>query len=176
MSPKSFSFRTFLPDGDADGVKIIAKSKWTGRCMVIPRALIAREIGRAELDAPGLYVLIGPADESALPGIRIGSGDPLSTQLEQHAAKSEFWTWAVTFSAKKGRLSQPHIAYLEANLVQLARAAKTARLLFQSTPSLPTLSTEDQAEVELFLEHLLSICPLLGLNAFEKPLPGRPYY
>lgn len=100
MTPKSFSFRTFLPDGDADGVKIIAKSKWTGRGMVIP-GLIAQEKGRAELDAPGLYVLIGPADESALPGIGIGSADPLSAQLEQHDANCDFWTWAVTFSAKK---------------------------------------------------------------------------
>ncbi|MBE0501460.1 MAG: hypothetical protein IBX47_08460 [Desulfuromonadales bacterium] len=49
MSPKSFAIRIFL----ADGVKMIAKSEWGGRCMVMPRNLFVRESEREELAAAG---------------------------------------------------------------------------------------------------------------------------
>ena len=37
---KPFSIRIFLPDGTADGVRIIEKSNWTGVGLVVPRSLV----------------------------------------------------------------------------------------------------------------------------------------
>lgn len=53
MSRKSFSVRIFLQDGCADGVKIISRSQWSGRGLVIPRSALAAELGRAEHQDPG---------------------------------------------------------------------------------------------------------------------------
>jgi len=53
--------------------------------------------------------------------------------------------------------------------MQLARQANRSLLAGQSLPALPTLGAADQSDAETFLAHMLSICPLLGLNAFEAP-------
>ena len=168
MSAKSFSIRIFLPDGTADGVKIISKSKWTGRGMIIPRALFAEEKQREELNAPGVYVLIGLPGEDDLSTITIGSADPICDRLEQHDAETDFWSWTMVFTSKKDKLNRAQIGYLEARLLQLAREAKNSHLNNPDNPRLPALTDAEQEEAELFLDHMLSICPLLGLTAFES--------
>ena len=172
MSPKSFAVRIFLADGTIDGVKIIAKSKWSGRGMVIPRPQLPQEIEREELDAPGVYVLIGPTaegKEAGRPTLFIGCADPVCDRLGQHQAATGFWTSAIIFTSKKDRLQQSHIEYITARLIQLAEAGKQVQLANPEPPPAPELTADEQAEVETFIEHILSICPLLGLTAFEKP-------
>ena len=61
MTRKSFSVRIFLQDGCADGVKIVSRSKWSGRGLVSPRSALAAELDRAELKDPGVYLLSAPA-------------------------------------------------------------------------------------------------------------------
>ena len=167
MSPKSFAVRIFLQDGTADGVKIIAKSKWSGRGMVIPRASLAGEKDREELAAPGVYVLVGPAAAGELPTLLIEPADPVGARLEREATDQDFWSSAIIFTSKKAPLGQSHIHYIAARLVQLAGQAKRSRLANRTQPPLPTLAAADQSDAEAFLAHMLSIYPLLGLTAFE---------
>ena len=169
MSAKSFAVRIFLADGTVDGVKIIAKSKWPGRAIVIPRTLFAEEKTRAELNAPGLYVLISPLQNDELPTLMIGSADPICDQLEQHDAETDFWSWAVTFTAKKDQLKPAYIVYIKTRLIQLAQEVKKAKLVNSIVPEFPMLSEEEEAEAESFLAHMLSICPVIGLSIFEMP-------
>lgn len=35
-----FSLRTFVADGDPDGLRIVDKSNWIGKALVFPRALL----------------------------------------------------------------------------------------------------------------------------------------
>jgi hypothetical protein len=170
MSPKSFAVRIFLQDGTADGVKIIAKSKWSGRGMVIPRASLPAEYAREELAAPGVYVLVGPGAAGGQPILLIGAADPVSKRLELEASAHDFWSSAIIFTAKQAPLSHPHIQYIAARLTQLARQANRSRLADQHQPPLPTLAAAEQGDAETFLEHMLSIYPLLGLTAFEARL------
>lgn len=169
MSPKSFAVRIFLQDGSADGVKIIAKSKWSGRGMVIPRAALPAEQDREELAAPGVYLLVGSAAAGELPPLLIGAADPVAERLGQEAAQQDFWSSAIIFTSKQNPLSHPHIHYLAARLVQLAAQARRARLANPDQPPLPALTAAERADAEAFLAHLLSLCPLLGLRAFEAP-------
>ena len=168
MSPKSFAIRIFLADGTADGVKIIAKSKWSGRCMVIPRKLFVRESEREELAAPGIYLLVGEGGSANGPTLFIGAADPVSKQVAQHDTAQERWNLAVTFTSKKEGLKPAVVHYLQARLLQLARETKRAELYNQTCIALPPLDAEELAEADLFLGHLLSICPLLGVTAFEQ--------
>jgi hypothetical protein len=167
MSAKPFAVRIFLQDGTIDGVKIVAKSKWTGRGIVIPRSLLPEELERPELNVPGVYILIGPEDEGRQT-IAIGSAAILSERLRQEAAESDFWSWTIVSNAKKGELSLSTIQYLEARLLQTAQELKRADLKYYGISALPNFTTDEQETAEAFLEHLIAICPILGLRAFEK--------
>jgi hypothetical protein len=168
MSAKSFAVRIFLQDGTIDGLKVVAKSKWAGRGVVIPRRLFSEEKGRAEINAPGVYILIGPSQEEGKQAIFIGRGNPVSAQLEQEFADKGFWTWTLVSTAKKHPLSLVTIQYLEARLLQTAREVSGVDLVNSNFPALPSLPAEEHDAAETFLLHLLSICPILGLTAFEK--------
>lgn len=168
MTPKSFSVRIFLQDGHAGGVKIIAKSKWSGRGLVIPRSSFPEENNRDELNAPGVYVLVGPANKDDLPTIYIGAADPVCAALQEHDCQTDFWSWTFVFASKDGSLTHTHFQYLEARLMHLARDAKRANLDNWNNPELPKLSADELTSVESFLEHILSVCPVLGLSVFEK--------
>ena len=62
---RGFSVNVFLPSGDPDGLKVVEKSNWTGRGLVIPRPMFAEARGRTELDRTGVYLLVGPGELSS---------------------------------------------------------------------------------------------------------------
>lgn len=163
---KSFSVRIYLQDGSADGVKVVARSKWSGRALVIPRSSLPDEIGRDELNAPGVYILIGAADEGSQ-SIYIGAANPISQHLEAHDLNKDFWTWTIVCSSKENSLNESHIRYLEARLLQLAQEADKAYLHNQNTPEIPELDEAESTYSESFLGHILSLYPVLGLRAFD---------
>ncbi|MCK4508467.1 MAG: GIY-YIG nuclease family protein [Desulfuromonadales bacterium] len=169
MTPESFSVRIFLQDGHVDGVKIIAKSKWSGRALVIPRSSLAEEIDRKELNAPGVYILVGPSVEGDLPTIHIGAADHICHDLSRHDIQKDFWNWVVAFASKDDSLNLAHMQYFASRLKQLAQEARRAKLDNLNDPQFAELATTESANTESFLEHMLSICPLLGLPVFEKP-------
>jgi len=166
MPSESFSVRTYLQDGHVDGVKIVARSKWSGRALVIPRDSLPAEINRDELNAPGVYILIGPADQQGRGPIYIGASDPISADLEKHANNKSFWTWTIVCSSKHDSLTQAHIEYIKARLIKLAQATGNAALDNQEIPDLPPLDDAGVDYAETFLGHILSIYPVLGLRAF----------
>ena len=87
---RPFSIRIFLPDGSSDGLRIVEKSNWTGKGVVIPRALLQQAKRREELLRTGVYVLVGSDDNTDAPVIYIGQGDPIGDRLNSHSASKEF--------------------------------------------------------------------------------------
>jgi len=166
-----FTLRIFLPDGDPAGLRLVDKSQWTGCGLVCPRALFPAAKSREELGRAGVYVLVGPSEDSDLPTIYIGQGDPVRSRLEHHYATRDFWTWAVVFVSKDGSLNTAHVQYLEARLIQRARDVRRANLENQNTPREPTLAEAERMDVESFLADMLSLLPVLGLSVFE-PTPA----
>jgi hypothetical protein len=72
------------------------------------------------------------------------------------------------FVAGQGQLNKAHVQYLEAQLVNRARAAKRMPLDNGNVPAEPTLSEADRADMNVFLDNLLGIFPVLGIHAFEQ--------
>lgn len=169
QSQKPFSIRIFLPDGSPDGVRVIEKSNWTGIGVVVPKSLLPEAKKRDEFSRTGVYVLVGQDDESELPTIYIGQGDPVRTRLEQHFAKKEFWTWAIFFVTRDDSLNKAHIGYIEAALYKLAAKLKRCRLDNQNQPNPSPLTEADAADMDGFLGDMLNIFPLIGLRVFEQP-------
>jgi hypothetical protein len=166
---RGFSLRIFLVDGTPDGLRIIEKSNWIGRAVICARSQFREAKSRPEFNKTGIYVLRGPSEEGDLPTVYIGEGDPALTRLERHFATKDFWTSLILFTSKDENLNKAHVQYLEARLTALALDAKRCALDNGNVPQLPSLSEPDTAEMEGFLEEMLLIYPVLGLNVFERP-------
>lgn len=121
---------------------------------------------REELAQPGVYVLTGASDEGA-PKVYVGEADVLRDRLKQHVAGKDFWTRFVAFTSTNEGLNKAHVRYLESRLIALAKAANQWSLDNGTVPSPPPLSEADRADAEWFLEEMLVIFPLLGVDAFE---------
>jgi hypothetical protein len=168
---KPYSIKIFLPGGDPDGLRTIEKSNWSGAGIVIPRALMGLSKGRPELSRTGVYVLVGPAEESGLPRIYVGEGDPVKPRLEQHAAKKDFWTSCIAFTSKDENLNKAHVQYIESRLIAFAAKAKRCILDNGNAPALPSLSAADVADAEGFLSEMMLCFPVLALGVFATAEP-----
>lgn len=62
-SPKPFSLRIFVADGDPDGLRLVERSNWIGKAVVFPRALLPKVKPREEFGQTGVYMLIGPRED-----------------------------------------------------------------------------------------------------------------
>jgi hypothetical protein len=167
---KPYSIRIFLPGGDPDGIRTIEKTNWTGAGIVIPRALMGEAKQRSELSRTGVYVLLGPPEESGLSRVYVGEGDPIKPRLEQHAVKKDFWTSCIAFTSKDGNLNKAHVQFIESRLIDLAAKAKRCVLDNGNVPALPSFSEADAADAEGFLSEMLLCFPVLGLSEFAAAI------
>src|SRR5690606_8002102 len=169
MINRPYTLKIFLPGGDPDGLRTIEKSNWNGSGIVIPRALMPEAKNRREIGRTGVYVLLGPPEESGLPRVYVGEGDPIKPRLEQHASKKDFWTKCIAFTSKDENLNKAHVQQLEARLIDLARTAKRCVLDNGNVPQLPSLSEADAADADGFLAEMLLCLPVLGVDVFSPP-------
>ena len=166
-SPRPTSIRIFLADGVPDGLRVVEKSNWTGRAVVASRSQVARAFERTELAQPGVYVLTGVNDDGA-PRLYVGEADILRDRLKTHVGGRDFWTRFVAFTSTNEGLNKAHVRYLESKLVALAKAANQWGIENSTIPAVPPLSEADKADAEWFLQEMLVIFPLLGIDAFEE--------
>jgi len=167
-SMKPFSLRIFVADGDPDGLRLVERSNWVGKAVMFPRALLPKVKQRDELGQTGVYLLLGPREDGEGEALYIGEGDPVRPRLESHYAQKDFWNRAVCFVAAPGQLNKAHVQFLEARLIQLAKAAKRLPLDNANHPAEPSLSEADRADMQVFLENMLGMLPVLGIHAFEQ--------
>ncbi len=172
MKSKPFSIRIFLPNGEPDGLRIVEKSNWTGIGLVFPKSLLPEIKKREEFERTGIYILYGNDEGetgSEFPRIYIGQGDPVRPRIEQHFLQKTFWDRAVFFTTRDDSLNKAHIGHLETRLIALADETKRATLDNGNYPNPSPLSEADSADMDSFLEDILNILPILGLNVFQKP-------
>jgi len=169
-----FSLRIFVADGDPDGLRFVERINWIGKAVVFPRTLLPKIVKlRKEFGQAGVYLLIGPRQDGGEGEmLYVGEGDPVGDRLKDHYVKKDFWNRAVFFVAGQGQLNKAHIQYLEAQLIQRAKAAKRMPLDNQKLEKDPSLSEADLADMRLFLDNLLGILPVIGIHAFEQS--GKP--
>jgi hypothetical protein len=165
---RPFFIRVLVPTGDPDGLRIVEKSNWPGVGVVFNRTNYKEVVRRGEFDKTGVYILVGTSEDSILPTIYVGEGDPVKNRLNQHYAKKDFWDWAVFFVAKDDSLNKAHVQHLESELLRLASEAKQSKLDNGQGALVPTLSEAELVLADSFLQDILSIVPLLGLGVFEK--------
>lgn len=163
---RPYSIKIFVPAGNPDGLRTIEKSNWSGAGIVIPRSLMAEARQRKDLTRTGAYVLLGPPEESGLPRVYVGEGDPIRQRLDMHANKKDFWTVCIAFTSKDENLNKAHVQYIESRLVAMATAAKRCVLDNGNVPALPSMSESDAADAEGFLAEMMLCFPVLGVHVF----------
>lgn len=168
-----FTLTIFVADGDPDGLQLVERSNWNGKAIVFPRATYTQIRNREEFQQTGVYILLGPDPKTDRDLIYIGEGDNVRTRLDNHLGNKDFWTKAVFFIAGPGQLNKAHVKYLEHRLVQIGHAAKRAKLENGNAPNAPSLSESDRAAMDVFLDHMLGLLPVLGVHAFERATPSK---
>ena len=108
---------------------------------------------RAELERPGLYVLVGADDCKR--HVYVGEGN-LFRRVRRQSNQRDFWDRAAVITSRSGRLNKAHGEWLEAALIQrlqrtsqqyeIANIARTRK-----GRSLPYLHAEDLKIVRRFL-------------------------
>lgn len=161
--------KIFLADGIAEGLKVIEKSNWVGKCISCSRSQFPKVKEREEFRKTGVYLIYGIDLNNTQAIIYIGEGDPVLQRLEAHDRNKDFWDHLILFTSKDENLNKAHIQYLESRLVGMALTAKRCKLENGNSPTLPALSESDVADMENFLENMVLIYGVLGLSVFETP-------
>ena len=168
MNP-SATIRLFLPFGDPKRVRTAEISNWSGKAIAAPRTDLDHFLQRPELANPGVYFLLGSDPESGEPSAYIGEAEAVCDRLKQHKSK-EFWSSAIVFVSKDENLTKAHIRYLEGRLI--AEAISVGRYkLTNAAGSGSKLPESDQQDIEVFLERIAQLLPVLGSELLTPVAP-----
>jgi hypothetical protein len=150
----------FLPNGNAQSLRIAELSNWTGKAIASPRIELEALLAREEISQAGIYFLIGTDPEDGNAMAYIGEGEDVGKRLRQHRDK-EFWVQVIVFVSKDENLTKAHIRYLEGRLIE--EATKVGRYeLFNDQTSGAKLPEADREDMEVFLERVRQLLPVLG--------------
>ena len=175
---RPFKIQIFVAEGLPEGLRLVEKSNWIGQGIVCPRGRYSQVKGRPEFSRSGVYLLVGQ-DGDRLPKLYVGEAEHVRKRLNWHYANKDFWQQAIIFTAKEPPLNKAQVKFLEARLLELAKNHGRSNLQNSSASLLPRLSEADEAEIEGFLDELLSLLPVLGVTYFkpdETPDPDKVYY
>lgn len=161
------TIKLFLVHGSPNGLRTAELSNWSGKAISAPRNELASLLKREELKSPGIYFLTGIDPESGDPAIYTGEAEDVSSRLKAHAGK-DFWNSVTVFVSKDENLTKAHIRYLEGRLIELSQDQSSVNVV-NSTSSGAKLPESDAAEMDVFLEKVLQLLPVLGVTAFNRP-------
>ncbi len=160
------SIKLFLCKGSSSGLRTAEISNWSGKAVACSRAELDKLSRREEANRPGVYILIGNDTETDEPAAYVGEAEEVGKRLKQHLGK-EFWNQVIAFVSKDENLTKAHIKYLEGKLIELGLSVGKGVIL-NGQNSGARLPESDQAEMDIFLDRLLKILPILGTNLFSR--------
>ncbi len=168
MTTRPFNIQIFVAEGIPDGLRMVEKSNWVGLGLVCPRGRYPHVRKRDEFANSGVYILLGNEGDRDQPTVYVGEAETVRDRLDNHQANKDFWQTAIVFTTNGNPLNKAEVQYLEARLVELAKKNKRCHLDNSTQPKRPSLSEADEAKVFGYLDELLSLLPVLGVNVFEE--------
>jgi len=167
----SATIKLFLVYGDAKRLRTAELSNWTGKAVAGPRSELDGVLGREEGTNSGVYFLSGTDSESGKSAIYVGEAESIRDRLRGHLDK-DFWNHVVFFISKDENLTKAHVRYLEGRLIEQARAAGRS-LVMNGQSSGSKLPESDREDMEIFLERIHQLMPVLGADALV-PIGSAP--
>ncbi len=166
MANRGQSLELFFIDGTPDGMLTAEIFNWTGHVLVTPRIRLAEALKREEAGFTGVYILLGDSEDDNLVRAYIGESDDVAGRIRNHDANRDWWTLAVLITSAANSLNKAHVRYLESRLVEEARRAGRMKLENGTVPPLPSLSEAARANMEQFVEYVLTILPAIRVDGF----------
>lgn len=160
------SIELYLVDGRPEGLLTAKVFNWTGQVLKVPRIQLREALLRPESGFTGIYVLMGERDGQTL--AYIGEGEEVGARIRDHDVRKDWWTTALIVTTSANELNKAHVKYLEARLVEQARAAGAIALDNGNTPPKPGLSEAGKSNMEEFLDTLFIVVPALGVDMFSN--------
>jgi len=160
----SATLKIFLVHGNPKRLRTAELSNWTGKAVAGPRSEIDSILKREESQSPGVYFLTGYDPETGRPSIYIGEAESIRDRIKGHLGK-DFWNHIVFFISKDENMTKAHIRYLEGRLIEIAKFSERAAIV-NSQGSGSKLPESDREDMEVFLDKMQQVLPVLGVEVF----------
>jgi len=160
------TLKIFLAFGDPKRLRTAELSNWTGKAVAGPRSEFEEILKREESLSPGVYFLTGTDPETNRSTVYIGEAECIRDRIKSHLAK-DFWNNVTFFTTKDENLTKAHIRYIEGRLIEIANLAERS-VVVNSQGSGAKLPESDREDMEVFLEKMQQILPVLGVEAFVQ--------
>jgi len=161
------SIKIFLAKGSASSLRTAEISNWSGKAIACSRKELDELAKREEASRPGVYFLVGNDIDTGEPSVYVGEAEEVAKRLKQHVSK-EFWNQVVAFVSKDENLTKAHIKYLEGKLIDIGNKAGKG-VIQNNQNSGARLPEADQAEMDIFLDRILKLLPVMGTYLFSVP-------
>jgi len=160
------TLKLFLAFGDPKRLRTAEISNWIGKAVAGPRSEFETLLKREESLSPGVYFLIGVDPDTNSSAIYIGEAECIRDRIKMHLSK-DFWNNIVYFITKDENLTKAHIRYLEGRLIDVAKSVDRS-IVMNSQGSGAKLPESDREDMEVFLEKMLQVLPVLGIESFVQ--------
>ena len=160
------TLKMFLAFGDPKRLRIAELSNWTGKAVAGPRSEFEKVLEREESLKSGVYFLTGIDPDTNKSAIYIGEAECIKDRIKSHLSK-DFWNNIAFFITKDENLTKAHIRFIEGRLIELAKSANRS-VIMNSQSSGAKLPESDREDMEVFLEKMQQVLPVLGIEAFVQ--------
>ena len=160
------TLKIFLAFGDPKRLRTAELSNWTGKAVAGPRSEFEKVLEREETLNPGVYFLTGIDPDTNKSVIYIGEAESVGDRIKSHLSK-DFWNNVAFFITKDENLTKAHIRYIEGRLIEIAKSADRS-VVMNSQGSGAKLPESDREDMEIFLEKMQQVLPVLGIEAFVQ--------
>jgi hypothetical protein len=160
------TLKIFLAFGDPKRLRTAELSNWTGKAVAGPRSEFEKVLEREETLNPGVYFLTGIDPDTNKSAIYIGEAESIGDRIKSHLSK-DFWNNVAFFISKDENLTKAHIRYIEGRLIEIAKSADRS-VVMNSQGSGAKLPESDREDMEVFLEKMQQVLPVLGIEAFVQ--------
>lgn len=160
------TLKIYLAFGNPKRLRTAELSNWTGKAVAGPRSEFDKILKRDEVLNSGVYFLTGVDPETDSHAIYIGEAECIKDRIKDHLPK-DFWNNVVLFISKDENLTKAHIRYLEGRLIAIAKLADRSKVI-NSQGSGAKLPESDREDMEVFLEKMLQVLPVLGIDSFVQ--------
>ncbi|MCB0810787.1 MAG: GIY-YIG nuclease family protein [Flavobacteriales bacterium] len=163
------TIQIFLPEGNPRGIRVAEITSRTVKVIQIPRAELAKGLGREELSNVGLYFLVGES-ESGQAKVYVGETEDCSKRLKDHNRKYDWWQTALVCISTSAAFTKTHVKYLEWHCHQ--EAVKTGRYAVDNT-NVPTKPHTNESMIADLMDHYDTIRLLVSTLGFPFFEPSR---
>jgi hypothetical protein len=156
------TIKIFLPNGEAESLRVAEISNWTGKAIAAPRSELEKLLAREEMSQSGIYFLLGRDPDTNKAVAYIGEAEIVRDRVKQHRDK-EFWVQIIVFVSKDENLTKSHIRHLEGRLIEEAKSVGRFEIL-NGQNSGSRLPESDREDMEVYLVRVRQLLPVLGCD------------